>query len=169
MSSNTVCTPPPLLPLCWGNDRRNGGICRKWRRAERARGPLSLLPMCCFKSWLVTRHLKVSRMEERKLAQGKVRICRRGKNVQQQLRPGLFPYISPPPSAYSTTHTCLYIHSEHKALSISGPLHIQMPGAEQRNKKYANYQSEYGCLILDSDWSFLHIKSPNTPTAVSVP
>lgn len=145
MSSNTVCTPPPLLPLRCGNDRRNGGIWRKRWRAERARGPLSLLPLCCFKSWLVTRHQKASRMEERKLVQGKVRMCRRGKNVQQQLRPGLFPYISPPPSAYSTTHTCLYIHSEHKALSISGPLHIQMPGAEQWNKKREHYQSLWVC------------------------
>lgn len=38
------------------------------------------------------------------------------------------------PSAYSTTHTCLYSHSEHKAFTISRLLHIQMPGAEHGNR-----------------------------------
>lgn len=109
-------------------DRGRGG------RRQKAWGPLSFFSqLCCFNS---------SRLSpERKAGQkvgcaGKVRISLGG-DVQQQLRPGLSPALAQPPLRI-VLHTCQYIHSGHKAFTISGPLRIPMPGAEHRNKKYAH-------------------------------
>lgn len=103
---------------------------------QKARGPtFSTLALLCF-----TRHadLKASSRKER------VCVCRESEDLSggkctTTAETRAFPRISPSPLYIQYyTHTCLYIHSEHKAFTISGLLHIQMPRAGHGNKKREN-------------------------------
>lgn len=126
MSSNTVHTPPPA-PICWGKDRREWG---RWRRGKaESERPLSF-PLLSE----LTRHGDLEASFKRE-SRREIWLWREsqdlswGKMYNNSWGQG-FPLHQPSPLwVQYYTHTCVYIHSEHKAFTISGPLHIQMPGA----------------------------------------
>lgn len=111
-----------------GMTERNGGksVEEEERKAE-AGGPLSVslsysVALSCNASRWPEGFLQKGKQERKLAGAGKVRISLGG-NVQQQLRPGLSPALPPTPQPCIVlhTHTCIYIHSEHKAFTISGP------------------------------------------------
>lgn len=131
MSSESIYTSPPPPPtISWQ---------KKWRyikeEEEQGRRPT------VFFSTLWLSFLKaLSRQESRTESW----LCRESEDLSgvggggHTAEARAFPYICPAPSVYSTTHTCQYIHSGHKVFTISGPLRILMPGAEQWNKECAH-------------------------------
>lgn len=132
-SANTTTQPSPHLTARLGEDEW-----KKWK--EKARGLQGFFfffvfssSNCLLQFFRPLPSPTQKGKQGRKLSvQGKVRISLGGGGwgectITAEAR--AFLYASPAPSACSMTHTHTHTcrHSGHKAFTISGPLHIQMP------------------------------------------
>lgn len=127
MSSNTLPNPPPL-PICLEKDRGE----KKRKQIEGAEKKVRCLqglfffkfPNCLLQFLLPLPTPRNKNRAESCLCRESEGLSRGGCTITAEAR--AFLCTSPAPSsACSMTHTCQY--SGHKAFTIPGPLHIQMP------------------------------------------
>lgn len=125
-SSNTVRTHPPEE---WENKRRAMKEEKSRRRGAHFLFLKSCTPPYCHGN------LKASNRKESACARGKSGFLW-GEMYSSSWGQGFPLHCSSPLCVQYYKLTWLCIHSEHKAPTIPGLLHIQMPGKEFGNKKY---------------------------------